>query len=68
MSKKPTKITANKKKNKVSKRTFIMPKVYVSLSVMETIRSESILYGQFETGGLLLCEKIKINDASTKGY
>ena len=62
MSKKPTKITANKKKNKVSKRTFIMPKVYVSLSVMETIRSESILYGQFETGGLLLGEKIKIND------
>lgn len=57
--------TKRKKINKsksVSRKRFIIPKIYVSMSTMETIRTEALKYGQFETGGLLLGEKIVIKD------
>ena len=65
---KKSKIKRTKKKNRqdnsniISTKKFILPKIYVSLSAMECIRSEAIKYGQYETGGLLMGEKIMLKD------
>ena len=62
-----------KKRNKKSvlngkpskKKKFILPKIFMSLDAMESIRTEALKYGQFETGGLLLGEKIIVKDDYT---
>jgi len=63
--------TKTKKRIKKSKlngqpskrKPFILPKIFMSLDAMESIRSEALKYGQFETGGLILGEKTMVRGA-----
>ena len=63
MSNPKTKSKKTKKRSVVKKvrtRNFIIPKLFVSTDTLEAIRTEALNYGQFETGGLLMGEKMKI--------
>jgi integrative and conjugative element protein (TIGR02256 family) len=47
------------------KKKFIIPKIFIDADALESIRKETLKFGQFETGGLLLGEKIMVkNDYS----
>ena len=63
MSNPRTKSKKTKKRSVVKKvrtRNFIIPKLFVSTDTLEAIRTEALNYGQFETGGLLMGEKMVI--------
>ena len=62
-----TKTNKRKKKSELNgkpskRKKFILPKIFISIDAMESIRSEALKYGQFETGGLLLGEKTIVKD------
>ena len=58
----------NKTKKKVTvnsqpkRERFIIPRVLVTPEVIEEMKNETLRYGSFETGGLLMGEKIVIEN------
>ena len=59
---KENKIKKTLKKNNKPVKELLIPKVMVTPSVIDTIKKETLKYGSFETGGLLIGEKALLND------